>query len=69
MKTDVTAVQDAQVATNDMIAILNTMVSDFSMMIAAQVDINIIFLITSQQPILNYKTTMLPENVYLHLFE
>ena len=37
MKTDVTAVQDAQVATNDMIAILNTMVSDFSLMIAAQV--------------------------------
>jgi hypothetical protein len=39
MKTDVTAVQDAQVATNDMIAILNAMVSDFSLMIAAQVHI------------------------------
>ena len=61
MKSDVTAVQDAQVATNDMIAILNTMVSDFSMMIAAQVHINIILLITCQQTILNYKTIILPE--------
>jgi hypothetical protein len=38
VKTDVTAVQDAQVATDDMITILNTMVSDFSLMIAAQVN-------------------------------
>ena len=40
LKTDVTAVQDAQAATDDMIAILNTMVSDFSLMIAAQVRLN-----------------------------